>query len=139
MRASFTAKCFSGTLRSVRTQPDSHRKRKAMHLEHIRCSDIHPDPASDRTNPADLATLADSIRVNGVLRPILLCEAPGGYVIVHGERRWRAAQMAGLGTIPAMIVQDFGDRSSAARIDLRHPQHPGAMASGLSELATADD
>jgi ParB family transcriptional regulator, chromosome partitioning protein len=77
-----------------------------MHLERIRCTDIHPDPRSVRSAGRDSDALTDSIRLHGVLRPVLLKATSDGYVIVHGERRWRAALMAGLDTIPATIVQD---------------------------------
>ena len=53
-----------------------------------------------------LQELADSIRERGVIQPILvrpLTEAPGEYQIVTGERRWRAAQLAGLHAIPALV------------------------------------
>ncbi|HEY2480878.1 MAG TPA: ParB/RepB/Spo0J family partition protein [Caulobacteraceae bacterium] len=53
-----------------------------------------------------LQELADSIRERGVIQPILvrpLADAPGEYQIVTGERRWRAAQLAGLNQIPAMV------------------------------------
>jgi ParB family transcriptional regulator, chromosome partitioning protein len=62
--------------------------------------DMHPDT---------LAELADSIKVQGVVQPIVVRPVDGGngqgqrYEIVAGERRWRAAQMAGLGEIPAVI------------------------------------
>ena len=85
-----------------------------MHLERIRCTDIRPDPSSARPNARDFDALAESIRRHGVLRPILLRAASDGYVIVHGERRWRAAQMAGLETIPATIVQDVSRVATAS-------------------------
>src|SRR5579862_636056 len=53
-----------------------------------------------------LQELADSIRERGVIQPILvrpMADAPGEYQIVTGERRWRAAQLAGLHQIPAMV------------------------------------
>jgi ParB family chromosome partitioning protein len=78
-----------------------------MQLERIRCTDIRPDPRSGRNSAPDFDALAESIRLYGVLRPVLLRATSEGYIIVHGERRWRAAQMAGLETIPATIVDDF--------------------------------
>jgi ParB family chromosome partitioning protein len=54
----------------------------------------------------DLQELAESIRERGVIQPILVrpvAEAPGEYQIVTGERRWRAAQLAGLHQIPALV------------------------------------
>ena len=59
----------------------------------------------------DLAELADSIRVKGLVQPILARPEPGGqgYEIVAGERRWRAAQRAGLTQVP-VIVRELDDR-----------------------------
>ena len=59
----------------------------------------------------ELAELADSIRTKGLVQPIIVRpdQARGGYEIVAGERRWRAAQLAGLHTIP-VIVRELTDR-----------------------------
>jgi ParB family chromosome partitioning protein len=55
-------------------------------------------------NPVDLEELAASIKEHGVLQPLLVVErSDGGYELVAGERRWRASQMAGLATVPALI------------------------------------
>lgn len=72
---------------------------------------IDPNPHQPRRDfaPETLAELADSIRARGVLQPILVRAAAGGrYQIVAGERRWRAAQLAGLHEIPA-VVRAFSD------------------------------
>ena len=66
-------------------------------------------------NPEALKDLADSIRVQGVVQPILvrpLVNNPGQYEIIAGERRWRAAQMAGLHEIPALI-REIADHTAA--------------------------
>ena len=55
-----------------------------------------------------LRELADSIRENGVIQPIIVRRKDGGFEIVAGERRWRAARMAGLRRIPA-IIRDASD------------------------------
>lgn len=61
-----------------------------------------------------LASLADSIAANGVLQPILVRESMDGmYMIIAGERRWRAAKLAGLSEIPAVVVE--ADELEAAR------------------------
>ncbi len=61
-----------------------------------------------------LATLAESIRERGVLQPIVVRAAAGGrYEIVAGERRWRAAQAAGLAEVPA-LVRDVDDQAALA-------------------------
>lgn len=57
----------------------------------------------------ELSELADSIRSKGLVQPILARPVPGGYEIVAGERRWRAAQKAGLHTVP-VIVRDLSDK-----------------------------
>jgi ParB family chromosome partitioning protein len=72
----------------------------------LRLDAIQPDPSQPRqTFPREsLAELSESIRQDGVIQPIEVTEiAPNNYLIVHGERRWRAAQMAGLETIPAVV------------------------------------
>lgn len=57
-----------------------------------------------RFDPDAMAELADSIRVKGVLQPLLVRPMAGGrYEIVAGERRWRAAQMAGLHEVPVLV------------------------------------
>lgn len=76
-------------------------------------SDIRPNPAQPRRtfSEQELDELAVSIRQRGILQPILLRpdpDAPGQYQIVAGERRWRAAQRAGLSTIPA-VVRDMDE------------------------------
>jgi ParB family chromosome partitioning protein len=58
-----------------------------------------------RMNDEALATLAESIRIHGVIQPILVTETIDGYQLVAGERRVRAARMAGLERIPAIVRQ----------------------------------
>ena len=66
-----------------------------------------------------LAELAESIRAQGILQPIVVRPLPGGdggetrYEIVAGERRWRAAQLAGLDSVPALI-RDVPDEAAVA-------------------------
>jgi ParB family transcriptional regulator, chromosome partitioning protein len=75
---------------------------------------IRPNPEQPRRSfgAEELAELAASIRERGVLQPILVRPAPGqdkAYQIIAGERRWRAAQQAGLRAIPA-LVRDLADQ-----------------------------
>jgi ParB family chromosome partitioning protein len=54
--------------------------------------------------PEDLQELADSIKEHGILQPLLVNEKPdGGYELIAGERRYRAAKMVGLGTVPVVV------------------------------------
>ena len=71
---------------------------------------IHPNALQPRlTFEADkLEGLAVSIKENGVIQPIVVRRSQGGFEIIAGERRWRAARQAGLATIPA-ILQDVSD------------------------------
>ncbi|MDQ3552927.1 MAG: ParB/RepB/Spo0J family partition protein [Chloroflexota bacterium] len=63
----------------------------------------NPDQPRQRFDEESLASLAASIAEHGVLQPVLVTHAPGGYQLVAGERRFRAAQMAGLERIPAIV------------------------------------
>lgn len=77
----------------------------------IRIDEIEPNRDQPRKefDPATLSELADSISQHGVLQPLLLRPMmSGGYRIVAGERRWRAARMAGLTEVPA-VVREMDD------------------------------
>jgi len=76
----------------------------------IPIEDIVPNPNQPRKrfSENEIYELAESIKRYGVLQPILVREKDGKYEIVAGERRWRAAKIAGLTRIPA-IVKDFSD------------------------------
>lgn len=72
---------------------------------------IEPNPEQPRTNfdQARIEELAQSIRANGVVQPVLVRRAAGGrYQLIAGERRWRAAQLAGLKRLQA-VVRDLPD------------------------------
>ena len=65
-------------------------------------------------NPDSLQELADSIASQGLIQPIVVREiAQNKYEIIAGERRWRAAQLAGLDTIPAML-REISDQTTIA-------------------------
>jgi ParB family chromosome partitioning protein len=73
---------------------------------------IQPSPHQPRTqfNPDRLQELAQSIQSNGIIQPLLLRRRSGAFQLVAGERRWRAAQLAGLRTVPAIIREIPDDR-----------------------------
>lgn len=82
-------------------------------LDHVR-----RDPQQPRTEfePAELEALAADLRARGVDHPILVQPDPaatGGYVIKDGERRWRAAQLAGLATIPCLLAKSIPEDGAA--------------------------
>jgi len=87
----------------------------ASALREVSLDDIYPNTFQPRQRFDDrkLAELAASIRQAGVMQPVVVrAAAKGGYELVAGERRWRAARMAGLSTIPA-IVRELDDSAAA--------------------------
>ena len=91
-----------------------------------------------RMDPESLAELAGSIKAQGVMQPILVRPLEAGrYEIVAGERRWRAARMAGLTTVPA-LVRELPDRSALAMALIENLQredlNPLEEAAGVKRL-----
>lgn len=85
-------------------------------LSDVREISIHAIRANEnqprrRFDPAALAELSESIKQHGVLEPLIVRPVGTDYEIVVGERRWRAAQMAGLETVPA-LVRHYDDREA---------------------------
>jgi ParB family chromosome partitioning protein len=79
--------------------------------------DIHPAPDQPRKRfaEAELEELAQSIRAHGVIQPLIVrARSDGGFVLIAGERRWRAAQRAGLQQVP-VVVQDISPKESFER------------------------
>jgi len=66
---------------------------------------IQPNPLQPRGSiaPNSLLDLAESIREHGILEPLVIAHTPAGYQIIAGERRWRAAKMVGLKSVPVVI------------------------------------
>jgi ParB family chromosome partitioning protein len=62
-----------------------------------------------RFDAEPLGELAESIRLHGVLQPLLVRRLTDGYELIAGERRWRAARLAGLQSVPAVVRGDAGD------------------------------
>ena len=105
----------------------------------IRLGDIDPNRDQPRKKFDDeaLAQLADSIRHSGVLSPILVARSGARYTIIAGERRWRAARLAGLETIPAIVREwDEIKRQEAALIEniQRENLNPIEEAQGIYTL-----
>ena len=78
----------------------------------LRITEIFPNKQQPRSDfdEESLAALAESIKQHGVLQPLLVRPLEtGGYQIVAGERRWRAARMAGLEEVP-VLIRNLDDR-----------------------------
>ena len=91
-------------------QLDRLRQTRSLPVERLTPGPFQP---RRRFDAEELAELAESIREQGVLQPVLVRRAPDGdsYEIIAGERRWRAAQLAQLHEIP-VLVREFDDRTA---------------------------
>ena len=108
-------------------------------VREIEIARIHPNPDQPRVqfDEEALEELADSVREHGVLQPILLRPRGDDYLIIAGERRWRAAQRARLHAIPAIIREI--DESTTAEFALieniqRQDLNPLEEAEGYRQL-----
>jgi ParB family chromosome partitioning protein len=101
---------------------------------------VSPNPKNPRRSfvEAELADLAQSIREHGIVQPVLVRRKPDGrYEIIAGERRWRAAQRAGLNDIP-VLVRDVDDRTALELAIIENVQradlNPVEEAQGYQQL-----
>lgn len=105
----------SGDMEQLFTAEDDVEQASGLQLLALRVDAIQPDPDQPRSSfPEDsLKELGESIRQDGVIQPIEVTEVrPNVYLIVHGERRWRAARMVGLDTIPAVVRRRNYDQTT---------------------------
>ena len=101
---------------------------------------IEPNPLQPRKtfNPEELDSLADSIRMHGIIQPLTVRRLPSGfYQIIAGERRWRAARLAGLTDVPVVVIE--ADDKKAMELALienlqRSDLNPIEEALGYQEL-----
>ncbi len=97
---------------------DNEEQKEESGVRMIRLSEVEPNPDQPRkifdTEP--LEALAESISQHGVIQPVVVRPKDGMYMIVTGERRWRAARMAGLSEIPVIIIE--ADDKKAAELAL---------------------
>ncbi len=114
-------------------------------IETLPLREIEPDPGQPRKTFDDetLAELSVSIAEHGLLQPIAVRPKPsGGYLIVAGERRWRASRMAGLTEVP-VIVKDVTDEQAMELALVENLQRedldPVEEAVGIRELMTRCD
>jgi len=117
-------------------------------IKHLELSSISPNPFQPRRvfDPAHLEELAQSIREFGVLQPILVRKIGTGYELVAGERRFRASQLIGLKTIPA-IIKNLSDKEIAEmalienlqREDLNYFEEAEGYAKLIKEFGITQD
>jgi ParB family chromosome partitioning protein len=98
------------------------RSRGGIPYREIPLSAIEADPNQPRRSfdPDKLQELSDSIKLYGIISPILVRagKLPGRYTIVSGERRYRAATLAGLGSIPAIVSQNEQEEGRTLAVQL---------------------
>jgi ParB family transcriptional regulator, chromosome partitioning protein len=113
-------------------------------LAHIPVEQIHPNPHQPRKefDAEAVSGLAESIRAQGLIQPVVVRpRVQGGYELIAGERRWRAAREAGVATVPS-VVRDADDRDTlllglvenVAREDLSPVEEGRAYAILLDEF-----
>ncbi|MFM1768826.1 MAG: hypothetical protein RJA22_1355 [Verrucomicrobiota bacterium] len=111
----------------------------ADRVERVALARVQPCPFQPRKDfpPESLQELADSIKVQGIIQPLVVRARPGGYELIAGERRWRAAQLAGLQEVP-ILVREADDRAvlELALIEnlQRENLNPMEEAQGYAEL-----
>ena len=118
--------------------PRSHDRRDEPAPHRVAIDQIDPNPEQPRgaVDPAALEELAASVRAIGVLQPLLVTAGDGGrFTLVDGERRWRAARLAGLREVPVVVTSLAGDELLTAalvenvqREDLSPLEEAGAYA-----------
>ena len=127
----------------------TNRAARGASLVEIPVGDLSPNPNQPRVHfdEESLSDLAASIREIGVLQPLLVRQlADGSYQLIAGERRWRAAQRAGLATVPA-VVKTTDDMSSVEqalvenlhRQDLAPLEEAGAYQQLIDDFSLTHD
>jgi ParB family chromosome partitioning protein len=127
----------------------SNRAARGASLVEIPVGDLSPNPNQPRVHfdEESLSDLSASIREIGVLQPLLVRQlADGSYQLIAGERRWRAAQRAGLATVPA-VVKTTDDMSSVEqalvenlhRQDLAPLEEAGAYQQLIDDFSLTHD
>ncbi len=112
-------------------EPNQHWKKPATHVPaaqrtyfHAQIEELFPSPGQPRKrfDEAALEELAESIRTHGIIQPIIVRARPerdgGGFLLIAGERRWRAAQRAGLHEVPVVVQEvDSGEAFERALVE----------------------
>ncbi len=118
------------------TAEDSAFKQLPLHR-------VEPNPDQPRQdfNEEELQSLAESIRVHGVIQPLTVRETSDGYYqIIAGERRWRASRLAGLTEVPALVIEaDDKTAKELALIENLQRQDLNSVEEALGYQSLMDD
>ena len=125
---------------SQRPTPRADEAPRSASPGELPIASIDPNPDQPRRvfAEAELESLASSIRIHGVLQPVVVRRAGDRYELIVGERRWRAAQRAGLDSIPAVVAEvDADDRLEVALVEnvQRSDLNPVELAIAFRALA----
>lgn len=118
---------------------DANANAEAESLRMVRVDQLKPGKYQPRTqmDEASLATLAASIKAQGIMQPILVRDIGDRFEIIAGERRWRASQLAGLSEVP-VLVREIPDESALAMALIENIQrenlNPLEEANGIKRL-----
>lgn len=110
LSALLPARSPSGAVSAATPALEGPSSATVLHPGTLPLSSIHANPMQPRTvfQSDRLDELAASIRANGIIQPIVVRQHNDGYQIIAGERRWRAAKLAGITEVP-VVVQDVAD------------------------------
>jgi len=128
------------------TAPDSGRKPRRAPIENLKANPRNPRRAFSET---ELNELAESIRERGIIQPIVVRAVPGApdnFEIIAGERRWRAAQRAGLHEVPVAVVEatdaqalEFAIIENVQRADLNPIEEAAGYLALMEEFNHSQD
>ena len=147
MRQSGLGRGLGALIPEAATMPERQRGAVGSELEsalllELPIAAVRPNSYQPRTHFDDgsLDSLTDSVRELGVLQPILVREVDGGYELIAGERRWRAARRAGLATVPAIVrtVEDMGALEQAV-VENLHREDLNALEEAAAFKQLIDD
>ena len=87
--------------------PSGDRPAQSDSVRLVPIDQISPNPRQPRSvlDPDKLAELAASIKVHGLIQPLIVTETMEGLVLIAGERRWRASRLAGLTEVPVVVKE----------------------------------
>jgi ParB family chromosome partitioning protein len=141
-------KALGKGLKALIGEPEEFARYETISWDRLMLDEIEPNPLQPREHfdQEKLAELVSSIKANGVLQPIIVRKAGEKYQIIAGERRWRAAQMADLMSIPA-IIRDATDQDmlkialieNLQRQDLNPIEEANAYKSLIEEFSVTQD
>ncbi|MDO8638801.1 MAG: ParB/RepB/Spo0J family partition protein [Candidatus Daviesbacteria bacterium] len=117
------------------------------HIFELEIDLLQPNPLQPRglITPDSLSELAESVRIHGILEPIVVAKTPAGYQIIAGERRWRASKVVGLSKVPVIIREttpqgmlEMAIVENVQRIDLNPLERAQAYRRLMEEFSLAN-